>query len=980
MQELIAKNKASNKLGTFRNLNVSFEILKRLRNGKEQAGDFIFLKKNGSVDICDRLSMAERIEECVLFFRDYGIGDEDKVLLVPENKLDAIAIFLALIYVGAQPCFVPYFTPSSRSRLLEIIRDASVQIEASAIIASNETSAKHLRPVSEYIPIIKPSDINKFSRQNGSEPLEPTPSKAPIAYLQLTSGTTGASRAIQVPHEALMHQCRASASRLGFCEHDVVVGWLPLNHDMGLISQVFLPLLTGAKAVSIAPTDWLAKPHLLFESIDAYRGTTTWMPNFAFNYLLKRVPTEKLRSLDLSTWRLAINGSEMVRPQTVQNFKEFMTNGGFKKDILISGYGLGENVLVVTVRDPGSSLQTVTISASELSKSSKKLCINSNATDSVSFVSCGKPIDGCSVEIIDEDGNLLPDRTVGEIVVSGRSLCSSYIGSEASQINARNGFFTGDLGLLHDGELYVLGRKKEIAIVAGRNINPSAISGLCEKVLEEHHRRSCAFSVFDEELGTERLVLVVEISRGVPDPEIINFEKDIRALVSESLGVTLSDIVFKVNSWLPKTSSGKVSIPKAREKYLEELDNSSAESAHQDVYSDQTYEAIMKLCKRALGLTSIDSRQSLFEQGLDSLRASTLILELERVFQIEIGNSFFDDPSVEFLSKLVEEELGTRGRRSAANSAGESGSLELEGFVQEFERVLPQKKKSKSRIDAFIRNGPSGLVGAIDYRTGIKLQKSVTSLPQVRQRLESQLELFKEFRSAFGIRGSLEEAVNLTLMSNTFALWRSKKLCNEKEFVRNVRIISETEIRKCFGGDRGVVFLLPHVDGLYAPIVKFLTDKMKRKVATLRHEAASFGTEGRRRSWERANRAKQVSRALGVLKEGGFVFVAGDGRKGDERLTVPFFGGELSFPTGPAIISAQSGALLIPLFPLLRGDGAVDYVFKNDIISDVIGKADAVEIAVRRYAHFYEGVFGEMHQSLRWKTLSQFMGEWARRT
>jgi amino acid adenylation domain-containing protein len=494
----------------------------------------------------------------------------DRALLLYPPGLDFIVAFFACLY--ARVVAVPAYPPRPRRdqpRLRAIVQDAQPKLvlttgallAGSGDILEREPSLRAPR----WLAMDMAMDMEEVQEPAPGEELESPEPEAP-AFLQYTSGSTALPKGVVVTQAGLVHNERMIGEAFGLDENAVVVGWLPLYHDMGLIGNVLQPLYCGGRCILMAPAAFLQRPRRWLEAISRYRGTTSGGPNFAYELCLQKIGPEAREGLDLSRWTVAFNGAEPVRADTLDRFAAAFGSCGFAREAFYPCYGLAEATLFVTGGRPGAGAR---VAAGE--------------PPALRLVSSGHAWAGQQVVVVDPETRVPcpPDR-VGEIWVSGPSVAPAYWGRpEASEteLHARladgSGSFlrTGDLGFLRDGELYVTGRRKDLIILRGRNHYPQDL----ELTAERAHPAlrpggGAAFSV--EVLGEERLVVVFEARReaerhGLQALAVDEVAAAVRRSLAEEHEVQLHELVLIRPASLPRTSSGKVQRHRCRELYLD---------------------------------------------------------------------------------------------------------------------------------------------------------------------------------------------------------------------------------------------------------------------------------------------------------------------------------------------------------------------------------------------------------------------------
>jgi acyl-CoA synthetase (AMP-forming)/AMP-acid ligase II len=340
---------------------------------------------------------------------------------------------------------------------------------------------------------------------------------------------------------------------------------------MGLIACWLMPILKGNHLVIMSPFDWVRAPYRLMQAVSKYKGTLSWLPNFAYSFCAQKVRDRDLDGVDLSSWRAVNNSSEPVRWESMMAFYERFKSYGLRFEALTALYAMAENVFAVTQGGIDAPLVYEDIDRESL-QVDKIARPAQPGRPSVRMVGCGKPIAGTQVRVVDDKGHDLPDRHVGEVALKSDCMLTGYYRRPDVTQKAFLGdwYLTGDYGYLVDGEVYITGRKKDLIIVGGKNIYPQDLEALAYEVPGVHPGRASAFGIFNEALGTEDVVMVAEVDTDDPI-ERQKIAEAIRTTVTRGSAITLRYVHVVGKHWLAKTSSGKTARLANKEKFLKEM-------------------------------------------------------------------------------------------------------------------------------------------------------------------------------------------------------------------------------------------------------------------------------------------------------------------------------------------------------------------------------------------------------------------------
>lgn len=549
-------------------------LIELLATQAQRRGDspaFVFLKNGEHVEdsiTYRRLYQAARAAGAILRER---CAERERAALLYPSGIDYIVAFFGCLC--ANLIAVPLHAPRpghSDARIAAVIADCGAAVVLRPPASSRDggdTRQEHGVPAIELPP---------HAALAGGDGARPVPDADSIAYLQYTSGSTGSPNGVMATHRSVLANLELIRGGFNFTEDDAFVSWLPLFHDMGLVGNVLTPIYLGVKCVLMSPAAFLQRPYRWLKAIQDHAASVAGGPNFAYDVCVERTTEEQRRELTLGSWRVAFNGAEPVRAATLARFSEAFAVSGFRPSAFHPCFGLAEATLLVGGhRDARPT--TCRVDAAELNGGCVRLTLDAGAGTAV-LVGCGKQGRGERIAIVAPDtGELLPEDRVGEIWVSGASIAAGYWdkpNATERTFRARLGgdgrtfLRTGDLGFLHDQELYIAGRLKDMIIVRGKNHFPQDI----EYTVERGHAAIqpggvAAFATAED--GNERLIVVAELraaARGRHDTTSVI--QSIQENIAARHQLAVHCVILIKARALPKTTSGKVQRRKTRELFL----------------------------------------------------------------------------------------------------------------------------------------------------------------------------------------------------------------------------------------------------------------------------------------------------------------------------------------------------------------------------------------------------------------------------
>ncbi len=509
--------------------------------------------------------------------RSRGFAPQARALLLYPAGLAYVEAFFGCLYAGviATPAYPP--GGPHRQRLQAIVEDASPAfIMTTAELEARFSQDDLLGKGSEAFWL----STDGLAYDGASDWLAHQPAPENIAFLQYTSGSTGNPRGVKITHGNLIANQQIIRDSFGHDQQSVLVGWLPLYHDMGLIGNILQPLFVGASAYLMSPLAFLERPVRWLQAISNYRAHTSGGPNFAYDLCARKITQEQKRNLDLSCWKVAFSGAEPVRASTLDRFSKAFAECGFEREAFFPCYGLAEGTLVLTAPTRGGAPVLRYADRAHLEENKVEPPARG---DGVAIVGCGRAWNGHQIRIVDPR-TLLPraDEEVGEIWVSGASIAAGYWNRpqetaeafEARIEDAPHKRFlrTGDLGFMSNGEVFITGRLKDLIIIAGRNYYPQDFERALDETIDGVKPGcSAAFAVTIND--TEAVVIVTELERGEgralkPEDATTLFAK-IRENIASICEIGPAEIIVLRSGAIPRTSSGKVRRAECRRLYLD---------------------------------------------------------------------------------------------------------------------------------------------------------------------------------------------------------------------------------------------------------------------------------------------------------------------------------------------------------------------------------------------------------------------------
>lgn len=479
-----------------------------------------------------------------------GVREGDIVIVSMPMGIDLIAAFLGAMRAAAVPSIMPYPNRKQKESLFWSTHEALFdRIGPACFILSPAIGDLYDENLPRYSESILRTD-----QIGDGEPEERFIDPDATAFLQHSSGTTALKKGVKLTHRAVVEHVVGYAQQCGIDTQSRIFSWLPLYHDMGLIACLMMPFVVGCTVTAMDNFEWVARPATMLRAIEKDRLEFAWMPNFGFAHLVRSCPNPE--SYDLSSLKALINCSEPCRPETHASFLEHFARAGLGQEALQVCYAMAENVFAVTQTNFSLPVKPLAISMAGFDKG----CAIPAVADekAITIASCGRPLPGMDVSIVDNVRNPVSNGEVGEVAIRSSSLFSGY--NKRDDLTAKalvdGVYYTGDLGFFHSDELYLTGRKDDLILAYGRNLLAHELEAIVNDVPGVKAGRVVVFDIFSEQVGSNAVVVMAE---ALPDSDNLALTRSIRLALDAGAGIAPHQVVLLRDGELIKTTSGKIS-------------------------------------------------------------------------------------------------------------------------------------------------------------------------------------------------------------------------------------------------------------------------------------------------------------------------------------------------------------------------------------------------------------------------------------
>lgn len=491
---------------------------------------------------------------------DLGLRRNETVAIMLPSSAEFFFAFFGVLLAGGIP--VPAYPPTRLERIEDYVRRQILVLRSAA--ARFLISFERIRAVNELLRVSVPSliEVTTVAELRGSRVRLGAGSVKPAttALLQYTSGSTGVPKGVVLSHENVLENLRGIGAAVEVRPGDAVVTWLPLYSDLGLIGCWLLSLYYAIPITVISPLDFLKQPERWLWAVHESRGTLSAAPNFAYDLCTRRIPAYQLEGIDLSSWRVAVNAGEPVLALTMERFAERFRPFGFRAEALLPCYGLAESTVALTMPPIERLPVRDWIRREPFEKHGLAERARPGDPAALCFYSCGRPIQGQQIRVVDENDRDCPERVVGRLLFRGRTTMQGYYRNPeatAAAVRADGWVETGDFGYIAGGEFYFTGRIRDPIVKAGRSMSPLDVEATIGSMPGIEPGAAVAFSAADPLTGAERLVVAAE-TRATTQEEFRRLEAEIVREVDYLLGMPPDEVFLVEPDVLPRTSNGKI--------------------------------------------------------------------------------------------------------------------------------------------------------------------------------------------------------------------------------------------------------------------------------------------------------------------------------------------------------------------------------------------------------------------------------------
>ena len=554
-------------------LRLAPTLVEALLNAPPDSPFATMWRDDEDVEDCTFGEFVERAAAQAMSFRERGVGPGDRVVIIMPQGIELMTVFAGAMLLGGVPSILAYPTfKIDPAKYRAGLAGVTANLDPRLVVLDDGFPDELLEHVqgdrARHILAVDPSH-----RADAADVVVKVEG-GNLAFIQHSAGTTGLQKGVALTHAQVVRQLGHLCDALQATGEDRIYSWLPLYHDMGLVACFILPMAAHLPVVMQSPTDWVIQPGRMLDIITSHRSTLAWVPNFALQFIARRVRDGDLAGIDLSNLRALINCSEPITGQSMDEFLERFAGCGMRRDALATSYAMAENTFAVTQSRVGSGAtpSRTVVDAAAVRDRHEAVPAGPATQKTIEFVSSGRCLPACEVRVVSAIGEILGERAVGEILVRSDSLFDGYFNRpDLDDLVFVDGWYrTGDLGFIVDGEIFAVGRSKDLIIQGGKNIYPQDVEDIAFAHPAIRDGRAVAFGLFNADLGTEDIVVVAEFETDERELKPKDIERAIKAAVVAELGVTVRGVHLKPPMWIVKSTAGKPARSATKMKLLAE--------------------------------------------------------------------------------------------------------------------------------------------------------------------------------------------------------------------------------------------------------------------------------------------------------------------------------------------------------------------------------------------------------------------------
>ncbi len=916
------------------------------------------------------LTMKE-LDDRALLIASYLSGQiepGDRVVLAYPQGTEFLCAFFACLYCGA--IAVPTSVPNADHedpRFTSIMLDAQPKALLSELAQAPSIEGQCTAFLPSFAGSIVYSDRLLQQTQKYSGPVQTSANE--IALLQYTSGSTSAPKGVVITHKSLIANIRMAETGFQVSVDDVIASWVPNFHDMGLIASQLLAIYVGCPIYLMAAKEFIKNPTSWLRLFSEFGATVSAAPNFAFDICARLAEQGNVPQLSLSGWRTAINGSEPIHEKTLTDFINAFAPYGFQPESMAPGYGLAEVCVYVCSSPPDRLFKKTSVDRKALEEGLVRPA--SSPETAKSLIGCGySPLDGEIAIVEPASRKPTASGSIGEIWLTGSHVASGYWRNDsatqaafgqriANDQTGKRYYKTGDLGFLHEGEIFVTGRIKDLIIIRGRNFYPQDIERIVKELEPDFFPKdTAAFSIEVDE--KEQLVILQTVPAGYNIVKAKALVESLQRELAVRYEIKATQVILVNDRSLPKTTSGKIARSACCKAYrageLQVLwdyaasDTGTLEYSLPKNFDPQSLESwLEQMVLDQFELEQVDTDKDLFDLGLDSLGLVQFICSIEEAVGHPINEmDFVKNPTISDLARLI----------AVEHKAGQICDAETAATLEAKSESRP---KLLTRIAGRVRwHGPHmGRFPLLPYRLGSRILHWLVG-KEVIQRLcyPAQIDLLTQVTHEIAHKAQLSELRAQFLHAASWRAWRQICLNWPGNFEKYVTYSGLENLTEPLDNEQGILLACPHstLKSLINQIPLF-SDMEKLIIGNFDMEQLQrYGLKDiahhlqpRAGDYSARVRFAQIRRARSVLSRGGLVVIFPDAYTGNGGIETEFHGRARPVRPGMAELALQTGAALIPTFYQLSPDGAVRFEFMEDLMS-AGDKVRHAEDVLRDYA------------------------------